>query len=84
MGMRDLRPGQWTPCGSGGGGDCIVLELSPADRTKIRVSDTDRTGYFDLDGHEIAEFVLAYSERRVPDPIMTAIQIDVAKEASER
>jgi hypothetical protein len=83
MGMRNLSARQWSPCGSGGGGDCLVLEVEDAATGKIRISDTDKTFSGVIEGHEVEQFVRAYNDKKLPPQIQSVIDEDVARNAAE-
>ena len=83
MGMKVLARGQWSPCGSGGGGDCLVLEVADAARGDLVISDTDRTFRGKVQGHEVWQLAAALVNGDVPEDIMKVIREDVARYEAE-
>ncbi len=92
MGMRKLDPGQYSPCptgkvrercGSGGAGDCLVLEVADAIRGDLIISDTDHTFRGKIQGHELEALVRAYVAGEVAPDIMDVVKADTERYADE-
>lgn len=80
--QQELEPGQRSPCGSGGGSDCLIVEPG-SEPGYLIISDTDRTFRGKVLGHEVAAFASWIMAGGAGDEIMKIIREDTERHIAD-